>query len=456
MKVRTRFAPSPTGFLHVGGLRTALYNYLFAKQNDGKFILRIEDTDQTRLVDNAITNLKQTLNLCQLHFDEEPHKGQYGPYIQSERLKIYEKYYLKLINDSFAYPCFYKKNNPNLLLPEYDKNIALLRMEREPFVVKLLINKNKSMTIVDEIRGNIEFDGALIDDPIIIKSDGFPTYHFANVIDDHLMQITHVIRGEEWISSLPIHITLYQAFNWEPPYFYHLPLLLNKDKSKLSKRQGDVSVEDFLTKGYLYNVLINFVALLGWHPAGDKELFSLDELIKEFSLDRVNKSGAIFDIKKLNWMNSLYLKNSSAEELIPEVIKILDDKHISYINNKELLQIINYSKERINTLNEITDIINMFNNKPVHYVPIKNYNYKTLFSFWIHSLNQLNQNNHSVNQKTIKTIITKSNLELSVSGKNLFIPLRYGLINEMHGPDLHTIISILGINESIQRLKNGI
>ena len=452
MKVRTRFAPSPTGFLHVGGLRTALYNYLFAKQNNGQFILRIEDTDQTRIVENAIDNLKKTLSLCHLNFDEEPNNGKFGPYLQSERLSIYKEYYLKLINKSFAYPCFYKENQPEILTPEYDKKIAMERIKNEPFVIKLLIHKKQAMSINDCIRGDIKFDLSLIDDPIIIKSDGYPTYHFANVIDDHLMEITHVIRGEEWIPSLPIHITLYNAFKWKIPFFYHLPLLLNEDKSKLSKRQGDVSVEDFLLKGYLKNALINFVALLGWHPSDNKEIFSIEELIKEFSLKRVNKSGAIFDIKKLNWMNSVYLKNTLSNELMLDVIEILDEEKIDYKNKKQLLKIIHYGKDRINTLNEIIDIVKLFNTKPNNYQLIENYDYKNLFNLWIEYLQEFK----SVDELTIKQIIGLTKSTLNITGKNLFIPLRYGLISEWHGPDLYTIISILGINESIKRLKNGI
>ena len=453
MKVRTRFAPSPTGFLHVGGLRTALYNYLFAKQNNGSFILRIEDTDQARLVDDAIKNLQQTLSICDLKFDEEPNKGKLGPYIQSERLDIYKKYYLELINDSLAYPCFYKKNKPNILTPEKNVKTALQRMKQEEFVVKFKIKETRTIMINDGIRGNIEFDLNLIDDPIIIKSDGYPTYHFANVIDDSLMKITHVIRGEEWIPSLPIHVMLYKAFNWKVPFFFHLPLLLNEDKSKLSKRQGDVAVEDFLTKGYLKNSLINFVALLGWHPSDDQEIFSIKELEKEFSLERVNKSGAIFDVKKLNWMNSFYLKNTPSEELLISTLEIFKKHQFDCKNeDQQLLKIINYGKERITNLKEIINLVNQFNTKPDNYQLIKQFEYKNLFSFWIDNLNQLD----SINNDTIKNIISETKTKLNISGKNLFIPLRYGMINQLHGPDLYTIINILGVTESIKRLKNGI
>ena len=247
MKVRTRFAPSPTVFLHVGGLRTALYNYLYAKKHNGQFILRIEDTDQNRLVESGTKNLIDILKKLNLNFDIGRGKeDSNGPYVQSERLDIYKDYYMQLVKNKKAYICFDKNNE---LIPELNFEKAFSRIADEKFVVKLKIKSNQKMIINDQVRGDIEFDLSLIDDPIIIKSDGYPTYHFASVIDDYLMNISHVIRGEEWISSLPKHITLYNAFDWTIPKFCHLPLLLNPDKSKLSKRQGDVTVEDFLDNG---------------------------------------------------------------------------------------------------------------------------------------------------------------------------------------------------------------
>ena len=357
MKVRTRFAPSPTGYLHVGGLRTALYNYLYAKQNNGEFILRIEDTDQQRLINNATENLIDILITLNMQYDFGPNKeDEKGPYIQSLRLNIYKKYYMQLIKSQKAYACFIKNDE---LYPEYDVDKALNKMVSHNYVVKFKVQQNKSIIIDDQIRGEITFDLSLIEDPIIIKSDGYPTYHFANVIDDHLMQITHVIRGEEWISSLPKHILLYQAYNWDLPQFYHLPLLLNPDKSKLSKRQGDVSVEDFLKHGYTKEALINFVALLGWHPNNDEELFSLDELINTFSINRINKSGAIFDKEKLNWMNKEYIKNISLSDFEKIIKNILTKQKLS--NSKINIDlIIPYAQNRVNQLTKIWDEIQCF------------------------------------------------------------------------------------------------
>ena len=329
MKIRTRFAPSPTGFLHIGGLRTALYNYLYAKKYNGQFILRIEDTDRTRLVSGAVKNLISTLEWSGIEFDEGPHKeGEFAPYTQSKRLSIYNEHTNLLISNGNAYPCFYSQERldtikerdiPSEIITKYDRRYRdlktdemLERMQEENHVIRLKIPSDGSIKINDQIRGDIDFDLSLIQDQIIIKSDGFPTYHFANVVDDHFMGITHVMRGEEWLPSTPKHVLLYQFFDWKLPKFIHLPLLLNSDKSKLSKRQGDVTVEDYLQKGYLPEAILNFVALLGWHPKNEQEIFSLPELEKEFSLKRIHKSAAVFDIDKLNWM-SLHLVDLPSE-----------------------------------------------------------------------------------------------------------------------------------------------
>jgi len=445
MNIRTRFAPSPTGFLHVGGLRTALYNYLFTKQNNGKFILRIEDTDQNRYVENATDNLINILSKFGLNYDIGPDReDENGPYIQSKRLNIYKKYYMKLLKNNFAYVCFDIGGD---LIPELDNEIALSKMNSTKYVIKLKINKNSSLKINDMVRGDIEFDLNLIDDPIIIKSDGFPTYHFANVIDDHLMKITHVIRGEEWISSLPKHVTLYNAFNWKLPQFCHLPLLLNEDKSKLSKRQGDVSVEDFINKGYLKEALINFVALLGWHPENDNELFLLEDLVKHFSIDRVNKSGAIFDREKLIWMNREYIKKMDDSEMI-EIIKSklkLIDVHDSRIDLKKLSK---FCKNRINTFDQIINEIRGFYINDENQ-DLSNFEFSKLFRLWVEKLSSIK----IIDKDTINDIVNASKKDLNISGKNLFIPLRIALTSKTHGADIFTIIDILGIKESIRRIE---
>jgi len=330
--IKTRFAPSPTGYLHVGGLRTALYCYLFARKNKGKFALRIEDTDQERYVEGAKENLIETLNWIGIDYDEGPlkdgaEKGKFGPYIQSARTDIYKKYADQLLKSGHAYRCFCTKERLEGLretqtknkqatmydrhcmeLPESEINKNL--KDRIPFVIRQKI-PFETIKFKDIIRGNVQFDGKLIDDQVLVKSDGFPTYHLANVVDDHLMEITHVIRGEEWLPSTPKHIALYNALGWDAPEFAHLPLLLNADKTKLSKRQGHVSVEEYINDGYIKEAIINFVAFLGWNPGQgeEKEIYTLKELEEVFELDHVHKSGAVFNIEKLDWFNWKWQKS---------------------------------------------------------------------------------------------------------------------------------------------------
>jgi glutamyl-tRNA synthetase len=346
-KPRVRFAPSPTGYLHVGGLRTALYNYLFARSHGGTYALRIEDTDRTRFVPGAKESLVQILDELGLNADEGVHMkegqleeaGGAGPYEQSQRLAIYKKYAEELLENGHAYYCFCtperltalrEEQQKNKQAPKYDKHCLALAKEEvekkktasEQFVIRLNVQTGNEVTFEDLVRGKVTFNTREVDDQVLMKSDGFPTYHLANVVDDHLMNITHVIRGEEWLPSTPKHILLYQAFGWTTPLFGHLPLLLNPDKTKLSKRQGDVAVEDYLKKGYLKEALLNFVALLGWNPGkgSTQEIFSLTELVEQFSFSHIHKGGAVFDHKKLDWMNSEYIKKLSLDELYNRMV----------------------------------------------------------------------------------------------------------------------------------------
>lgn len=347
MSVRVRYAPSPTGYLHVGGLRTALYNYLFARQNGGRLILRIEDTDQTRRVEGAVENLLSVFDWLGLAFDEGPHAGgEFGPYVQSARLDLYRRHVLQLAESGHAYACFCSPQTLEAMraeqaaqsrIPMYDRRCRRFsrgeaekrRSEGEPHVWRMAVPEGRDVLVRDLIRGDVRFEAATLDDQVLVKSDGYPTYHLANVVDDHLMQISHVIRGEEWLPSTPKHVLLYEFFGWEAPQFAHLPLLLNPDRSKMSKRSGDVAVEDYRKKGILPEVLINFVALLGWHPADDREIFSVSELVREFSLERVGKAGAVFDQTKLLWMNAEYIKAESDEALFENVRPALADLIVS-------------------------------------------------------------------------------------------------------------------------------
>ncbi|VAX15290.1 Glutamyl-tRNA synthetase @ Glutamyl-tRNA(Gln) synthetase, partial [hydrothermal vent metagenome] len=385
---RVRFAPSPTGYLHVGGLRTALYNYLFAKRNGGKFILRIEDTDRNRFVEGAVENLIDTINWVGLDYDEGPNKGgDFEPYFQSERLDIYKKYADQLIEQGDAYRCFctperlkaLREEQQKAKLPQakYDKHCLLLSKEEieqnlaegKPHVVRLNVRSGDSVIIDDIVRGRVEFTRDVIDDQVLIKTDGFPTYHMANVVDDHLMGITHVIRGEEWLSSTPKHILLYNAFGWELPKFAHLPLLLNADRSKLSKRQGDVAVEDYRAKGYLKEALLNFVALLGWSAGDNEEYFTLDDMIEKFSLERVHKAGAIFDIDKLNWLNAEHLRKKDKSEILKMLREELAKSKYKdlELSDEYLLQIIEAMLERVSFVKEYIENSPYFFERPTTY-----------------------------------------------------------------------------------------
>ena len=462
-KVRLRFAPSPTGYLHVGGLRTALYNFFFAHQFDGALILRIEDTDQNRLVKNAEQNLINMLNWSGIQFSEGPHiGGDFGPYRQSERLNIYNKFYRELILNKKAYPCFYSDERladlktgklssqdatiEDEIFKNFNSDEVFSKMEEENFVVRLMIPNNQNLIHSDLIKGQVTFDLNLIHDPIIIKTDGFPTYHFANVIDDHLMNITHVIRGEEWLPSIPKHLILYQALNWAPPQFAHLPLLLNADKTKLSKRKNDVSVEKYIEKGYLKEALINFLALLGWHEKGDREIYNFDELINSFSLERVNKSGAIFDIQKLNAFNQHYIAQLSLSQIhskieLPqdwvvtnEMITLIRDKCQTLNDFKPNLEFFFISELKLeeDILNELTTSSSI----------------NILESFLSH-IDNINFNDSFILNDIVKMIQN----DLNCTPKEIWQVLRLSLTGEKHGPSLESIILIYGFDKTQQRIN---
>ena len=474
METKVRFAPSPTGQLHIGGLRTALYNYLYSKKVNGKIILRIEDTDQTRKVENAVKNLISTFKQMKIDFNEGPNLNNENEdsYFQSNRLKIYKNHVNELLKNGNAYPCFCSSeiltkkreeqaNNKQTI--KYDRHCLQLspeiinkKMTMEKFVIRMRIPLGKQIIFYDMVRDKISINSEEIDDQIIIKSDGFPTYHFANVIDDHLMGITHVMRGEEWLPSTPKHVILYDFFNWHLPKFIHLPLLLNHDRTKLSKRQGDVAVEDYLKKGFLPDAILNFVALLGWNPKNEKEFFNLDELIKEFSIKNIQKSGAIFDIKKLEWMNGYYLKNKDVDEIAKLAKPFFLDKNMDISNKEKFLSIIEYVKQRVNTLKEMPEEAKRFYEK---------------LDF---SNEQLNILNKIDSQKLFKSILIKlknesncdgnkfKNISMdmgkkhNLNGKDLFHPLRIALYGKPEGPDIPIIYSILEKNEIINRLSKVI
>lgn len=324
--VRTRYAPSPTGYIHIGNLRSALYEYLIARVNGGKFVLRIEDTDQERLVEGAVDVIYRTLKLCGMHHDEGPDiGGPYAPYVQSERKNTYLPYAQELVKKGHAYYCFCSKERLDALRDEceadgrtfqYDRHCLGLTQEEvdarlqagEPFVIRQKMPKEGTTTFHDSVYGDITVENTDLEDQILIKSDGFPTYNFANVVDDHLMAITHVVRGSEYLSSAPKYNLLYEAFEWEVPTYVHLPLIVKPDGSKISKRKGDATFEDLIKDGYLVEAIVNYLSLLGWSPETNQEIFSLSELEKVFSIHRISKSPSVFDMVKLRWFNAEYLR----------------------------------------------------------------------------------------------------------------------------------------------------
>jgi len=487
--IRDRFAPSPTGKVHVGSLRTALYNYLYAKKNDGQFILRLEDTDQTRYEEGAVENLLDALTETGVLPDEGLvlengkiiQQGDQGPYIQSERLDIYKKYIQILLDQGQAYYCFCTAERLETVrneqkaagkTPKYDGHCRQLTKAEietkiangDPYVIRLKLPENKVIQFHDEVRGNIEINTNDLDDQVLIKTDGFPTYHFAVVVDDHLMQITHVIRGEEWLPSTPKHVYLYDCFGWEKPTFVHLSNILNDDHKKMSKRQGDVSVGAFLEKGYLPEALINFLALLGWSPEDDQEIFSMSELIDAFDLSRVNRSGAVFDREKLNWINSQYIKSLSTEALTNYCIPyLLKAGYITEADVQEkqatLTQIAELLRDRLSYFAQVPEECALFFDPDFEIndqesidlladerVPI-------LRDALIQKITDAETFTAAEAQGILKSIQKEYKKE-KIKGKMLYMPSRIMITGQMHGPDLAMIMEILGKEETLKRLNH--
>jgi len=468
--IRVRFAPSPTGFLHIGGLRTCFYNWLYAKQNKGKFILRIEDTDRQRMVPNAVENLIKTLKIMGLDWDEFC--------LQSERLEIYQKYAQELLDKGYAYYCFCsaselkemkEKQISQKMPPQYDgscrnltpQEVATKIKSEQPYVVRLKVPREGSGDFFDVIRGKIEIDLKNIDDQILLKSDKWPTYHLANVVDDHLMNITHVIRGEEWLPSTIKHVLLYQFFGWKPPKFVHLPLLLNFDKSKLSKRQGDVAVEDYLNQGYLPEALLNFISLLGWNPGNDKEIFSQKELIKDFSLKRINKAGAVFNAEKLDWLNGYYIRQMPIDELTEKCIPYLEEFGIikKLKDFGWLKKIVSLEQERMKKISEIKELGQYFWTDKLEY--------DAQILIW-QDTHQIEIKNNLVKLEEIlskipETEFKSKNINEMVlawaqeKGKGaIFWPWRVALSGLKASPPPNDIAEILGKDKTLQRIKVAI
>ncbi|MCU9815578.1 glutamate--tRNA ligase [Paraclostridium sp. AKS73] len=486
MNVRVRFAPSPTGFVHIGSLRTALYNYLFAKRMGGEYILRVEDTDRTRIVDGAIENMLEAMSWAGVNHTEgvmlDENKnvtqvGPYGPYIQSERLDIYKGYIQELLDSGKAYYCFCSKERLDEVreqqkeageTPKYDGHCRNLSKEEveaklaagEEHVIRLKLPENHVIKFTDLVRGETEFNTDELDDQVLIKTDGFPTYHFAVVVDDHMMKITHVIRGEEWISSTPKHVYLYEAFGWEAPTFVHLPNILNKEKKKLSKRHGDVAVEDFKRKGYLPEGLVNYVALVGWSPEDNQELFTMKELEEHFSVERVSKSGGVFDTDKLNWVNQHYIKDASDEYITDLAIPFLieagyiteEDAKNRYEFVKAMVSVV---KEKLQYVKEVTDHVNIFFGDKVELETeecqefLKLEHMPTLINALEEKINAADE----ISEELFKAMFKEIQKEHAIKGKNLFMGTRIVLTGQMHGPDLPKAAAVIGKQTCLNRIK---
>lgn len=477
-KIRTRYAPSPTGRMHVGNLRSALYEFLIAKHEGGDFILRIEDTDQERYVEGAVEIIYRTLQETGLIHDEGPDKdGGVGPYVQSERMKtgIYMKYAKELINKGEAYYCFcdkerlaslkteivegkeisiYDKHCLGLSKEEVEKNLA----EGKPFVIRQN-NPNEGKTVFhDELYGDIEVDNAELDDMILIKSDGYPTYNFANVVDDHLMGITHVVRGNEYLSSSPKYNRLYQAFGWEVPVYVHLPLITDENHKKLSKRSGHSSFEDLIDQGFLTEAVVNYIALLGWSPEDNREIFSLDELIKEFDYHRISKSPAVFDIVKLKWMNGEYIKAMDFDKFYTHAEPYLTK---ALTKGQDLKKIAEMVKSRIEIFPDITEMVDFFEILPDYDVAMYTHkkmktNTETSLAVLKEVLPILEQQEDYSNDALYQTLVNYIGEKGYKNGYVLW-PIRTAVSGKQMTPAGATeIMEILGKEESLARIRTGI
>lgn len=497
--IRVRFAPSPTGPLHIGGVRTALYNYLFARKNGGKMILRIEDTDQTRFVEGAEKYIIDALEWCGIQFDESVvNGGDFGPYRQSERKEIYAAYALQLINSGWAYYAFDTAEELNNLRAEAEADKAVFTYSYHnrgqlnnsihwgdehskemidsgmPYVIRFKMPENQAIAMKDIIRGDVNVNTSSLDDKILFKSDGMPTYHLANIVDDHLMAISHVIRGEEWLPSMPLHILLYEAFGWEAPQFAHLPLLLKpKGSGKLSKRDGDklgfpvfptewISPQTgeksmgYREEGYFPEAFINMISLLGWHPSTEQEIFSMEELIQEFSLERVNKSGARFDPDKAKWFNEQYLKVLDNEVIAELFQPILKERNI-VSSQEKIIRIVGLVKDRVTFVKDIWDQSYFFFEAP------QTYDAKTVRKRWKENtplmmkdllalLAEINDFSSKNTEATVKQWIEKNELSMGMV-MNAF---RLAIVGAGKGPHLFDIIDIIGKQETLTRLEKAI
>jgi len=475
LSTRVRFAPSPTGYLHVGGLRTALYNWAYARATGGKFLLRIEDTDRTRLVEGAAENLLESLRWAGIEPDEGPHNpGEVGPYVQSERLPIYREHVEKLVAKGLAYPCFATPEeleemrekqkaagqNPGYdgRYRDYDKAEAQKRIEAgEPHVYRLRVPEDENVVFDDIVRGTVSINTSTVDDQVLMKKDGFPTYHLAAVVDDHLMKITHVIRGEEWLSSTPKHILLNRAFGWEPPRYAHLPLIVNEQKKKLSKRDGDVSVESYRDNGYSADGLVNFLALLGWSAGDDKEYYpDLPSLADAFTLERISKSASVFDVAKLKHINFLHLREMPAETLSERLNPFFKQAGIEKPDEEKMRAIIEVMRERASVYPEYVEGCPYFYQAPTEY------DEKSVKKRWKDDSPKLLRDYQARLKECAWDVETleaelKAVTEAAECGAGRLIhPVRLAVSGVGGGPGLYDLLLLVGRDECISRIERAI
>ena len=477
-QVRVRFAPSPTGYPHVGNIRTALFNWLFARHSGGKFIVRIEDTDVARKVDDALEAILEGLKWLGLDWDEGPEVGgDYGPYFQSQRLSLYREAAERLIRQGDAYYCYCSSQRLKEMReeqarrkqpPGYDRRCRNLskaeRAQKEAEgitpVVRFKTPLEGSTRFNDLIWGEVVFDHSTIDDLVLIKSDGYPTYHLANVVDDHLMEISHVLRAEEWLSSTPRHLLMYQALGFEPPQFAHLPMILGNDRAKLSKRHGSVSITEYREQGYLPETMLNFLTLLGWSLDDKTEIFSRTELIASFSLERISRTGAIFNQDKLNWMNGAYIRNLSPDDFtgraLPFLEKGLPDKVRRPLSMDYIRQVMPLVQERARTLAEIPELTDFFFTDELDYEPglliVKKMDRESSIQALVAVRNRL-EHLQTFDTVSLETAVRPLADEMGLKTGQLFGTLRVATTGRMVAPPLFETMAVLGKECSMERVS---
>ena len=496
-QVRVRFAPSPTGPLHIGGVRTALFNYLFAKKHGGVFYLRVEDTDQNRYVEGAEEYIIEALNWCGIPYDEGVGKeGKFGPYRQSERKNIYKQYALNLVANGWAYYAFDTPEKLDALRAEAEaegktfiynhtirekmdtslvasaEEVQKRIVAGEEYVIRFKTPVGETLHLKDIIRGDIKFETNLLDDKVLFKSDGMPTYHLANIVDDHLMETSHVIRGEEWLPSLPLHALLYRAFGWEAPEFAHLPLILKPvGNGKLSKRDGDkmgfpvfplewknpdgTTSSGYREQGYLPEAVVNFLALLGWNPGTDQELFTLDELVNLFDLERVHKAGAKFDPEKNKWFNHQYFSRQDNEVLAKQLSHVLVEKGI----NKPIeyvTEVVRLVKERATFASELWSLSDFFFEAPAAYDEKASKNWKPETAELMTKLIDVLGNTLDFSPANTEAVVKAWMEENGIGMGKVMQPLRLSLVGSLKGPAVFDIMALIGKEETISRIKKAI